>query len=233
MQCNFIYSHCSNPIEYCTMRSFHPIPTIYNLTSISNLINPRHWLHHHLALILVQRIVMIGPVLDFHCTLILVEVCQRTLHPILIVAIRMILMGMRTPRFLPCFRTVHGGRRTPQQIVQLQRFHHIRVPNQRLIRHLGDILERLYHLINLPFPSDNGSDVRYTVACSCMTSSIVLRMSAVEKSPLLYRSLSRLSKLLSMPASPGLDLTCRTTMASPGLAMSAMRRSNTVLMTSL
>ena len=55
------------------------------------------------------------------------------LHPVFIVTVGVILAGVPAPAFLAVRRCVHGHHRLADQIIQLQTFHQIGIPDQRAV----------------------------------------------------------------------------------------------------
>mmetsp|Transcript_5685 Transcript_5685/g.12410 ORF Transcript_5685/g.12410 Transcript_5685/m.12410 type:complete len:630 (-) Transcript_5685:553-2442(-) len=102
---------------------------------------------NHLALFLVQCIGMNGSVFD--AGFLSVKVGQRVLHPFFVVSIGTILPGVGPPGFLAVLRSGNGGRSTGHQVLQLQGFHQVRVPDQRLVRNHNVLVEFLDHGIDL------------------------------------------------------------------------------------
>ena len=70
---------------------------------------------------------MHAPVIEFHVSGFITP-GQGVLHPVLIVPFREVFAGMSTAAFFTSHRAIHGDGRLADQIVQLQRFHEIRIP---------------------------------------------------------------------------------------------------------
>mmetsp|Transcript_45065 Transcript_45065/g.95877 ORF Transcript_45065/g.95877 Transcript_45065/m.95877 type:complete len:212 (+) Transcript_45065:132-767(+) len=115
--------------------------------SISPSVNSRHR-RHRLALLLVQRVVVNRPVRHLRLPLLLVEVRQRVLHPVVVQPVRVVLVRVRAPALLPLLRRVHGGGGAAQEVAKLERLDEVGVPHQGLVGDL-DVVDLSDHLVDL------------------------------------------------------------------------------------
>mmetsp|Transcript_4292 Transcript_4292/g.9355 ORF Transcript_4292/g.9355 Transcript_4292/m.9355 type:complete len:303 (+) Transcript_4292:459-1367(+) len=90
-----------------------------------------------LALVLIQRKGMNGPVFDLGG--LPVEVGEGVFHPVLVVAVGTVLPRVCTTGLLPVLRSRDGGRGAGDQVLQLEGLDEVGVPDQGLVRH-GNVL---------------------------------------------------------------------------------------------
>ncbi len=91
---------------------------------------------------------MDGTVLHISLALILVEVGDGVLHPLIVVAIGIILVSVSAAALLPLLGAVHGGGGVAQEVATFERFDEVGVPDERLVGNL-DVGELLDDVINL------------------------------------------------------------------------------------
>eukprot|EP00975_Prorocentrum_lima_P023917 5032983-Prorocentrum_lima.AAC.1 len=76
--------------------------------------------------------------------------CKRMLHPVLIVAIGEVLVGMGATALLALLGGMDRGRGVGQQVAELPRLDQVRVPDQRVVGdlHVVEHLDYLVHLLH-------------------------------------------------------------------------------------
>ncbi|EJK57810.1 hypothetical protein THAOC_22107, partial [Thalassiosira oceanica] len=123
-------------------------------------LNKQVWLHLRLPLVhsrhrrdnrtllLVQRVVVDGPVRHARLLRVLVVVGQRVLHPVVVVAVGVVLVCVRAPALLPPVGRVHrrGGR--GEEVAKLERLDQVRVPDEAAVGDL-DVVDLLDNLVDL------------------------------------------------------------------------------------
>mmetsp|Transcript_6941 Transcript_6941/g.20278 ORF Transcript_6941/g.20278 Transcript_6941/m.20278 type:complete len:380 (-) Transcript_6941:808-1947(-) len=113
----------------------------------SGLVHARNG-RHRLALRLVKGEVMHRAVVHRGLAAVLVVVRERVLHPVLVVAVREVLVRVRAAALLARLGRVHRRGGIGQQVAQLPGLDEVRVPHERVVRDL-DVLELLDDLIHL------------------------------------------------------------------------------------
>ena len=100
------------------------------------------------ALLLIQSVVVDRSVLDIGLAFLLVEVGHGVLHPVLVVAVGVVFMGVGATALLALLGTVHGGGGVAQKVAKLESLDEVGVPDQRLVGDL-DVVELLHDLVDL------------------------------------------------------------------------------------
>ena len=120
---------------------------------------------------------MHGPVIEAHIAR-AINPGQRVLHPVLVIAIRVVLASMRAAALQAIRRRFDRCSRVEQQVLELDRLDEIRIPDQRTIA-TATSSKLVKVLRSRSTPSSRTSPVRNTAAWSCMTFCISRRISAV------------------------------------------------------
>src|SRR5262249_40196276 len=74
-----------------------------------------------------------GPVIEARTTRLGIEPCERVLHPILVVTVWVVLARMSAATLEPVDRTFNGNDRLRDEVVELEGFDEVRVPDHGTI----------------------------------------------------------------------------------------------------
>mmetsp|Transcript_29876 Transcript_29876/g.75267 ORF Transcript_29876/g.75267 Transcript_29876/m.75267 type:complete len:214 (+) Transcript_29876:228-869(+) len=111
-------------------------------------IHPLGW--GHVVHLLIQGLVDDRTVLEHHLRILhigLVKEGEGVLHPVLVIAVREVLVRMRTAGLLACLSRVHLLRGLVDQVLELKRLDEVRVPDHAAVGD-ADILVLLHDAIN-------------------------------------------------------------------------------------